>query len=154
MNNALVPVADDEALSPRQLAFIAAYVGDCRFNGTKAAIVAGYSPASAYNEAYRLLKDEAVLGRIREILAAHLVSQEAILTELAAVAFAPMDRYQQVVSEYKDDRGHIHQTVRQDLNPKLKALELLGKAQGMFAHQVDVSVHEVRTIIGINLEDV
>jgi phage terminase small subunit len=155
MNSALVAVADgDEELSPRQLAFVAAFVGDCRFNGTKAAIVAGYSPASAHNEAYRLLKDAAVLGRIREILAAHLLTDEMILGELAAVATAPAHAFQQIIREYTDANGTHVQVIRQDLTPKVKALEVLAKAAGLLNQQVDVNIREVRTIVGVQLSDI
>lgn len=44
-------------LNARQLAFVSAYLGDARFNATKAALSAGYSEKTAYSIGARLLKD-------------------------------------------------------------------------------------------------
>lgn len=43
-------------LNPKQLAFLAAYLGSCRFHVTNAAIAAGYSPKTAYSQGSDLLK--------------------------------------------------------------------------------------------------
>lgn len=43
----MTDAAAQRNLTPKQEAFVAAYLGDCRFNATKAAIAAGYSPHTA-----------------------------------------------------------------------------------------------------------
>ena len=48
--------------------FCAAYVADIRRNATQAAISAGYSERSAYNQGSRLLEREWVKERIRELV--------------------------------------------------------------------------------------
>ena len=55
-------------LSAMEEAFCAAYVPDIRRNATQAAISAGYSERSAYNQGSRLLEREWVKERIRELV--------------------------------------------------------------------------------------
>lgn len=55
-------------LSAMEEAFCAAYVTDIRRNATQAAISAGYSERSAYNQGSRLLEREWVKERIRELV--------------------------------------------------------------------------------------
>ncbi len=55
-------------LSAMEELFCAAYVTDIRRNATQAAISAGYSERSAYNQGSRLLEREWVKERIRELV--------------------------------------------------------------------------------------
>ena len=55
-------------LSVMEEEFCAAYVTDIRRNATQAAISAGYSERSAYNQGSRLLEREWVKERIRELV--------------------------------------------------------------------------------------
>ena len=67
---------------------------------------------------------------------------------------APAHAYQQIIREYTDEQGRHVQVIRQDLTPKVKALEVLAKAAGLLNQQIDVNVGEVIRIIGVNLDDV
>lgn len=55
----------EKELSAKQKRFCAEYIVD--YNGTKAAIRAGYSEESAAVQASRLLKNDKVLARVREL---------------------------------------------------------------------------------------
>jgi hypothetical protein len=108
-------------VSPRRQRFVNAYVGEAAGNGAKAAILAGYSEHTARQAASRLLTFPDVRQAIdaRQQAATHQagVQAEDIRRELKAVAYAPV----------KDVRT----------TDKLKALELLGKEQGMFQDKRD-----------------
>src|SRR3546814_8244082 len=58
-------------------------------NATRAAVEVGYSHASARNQGYRLLRDEAVLARIAELRAdmvrRHCLGTETLLAKLEAL---------------------------------------------------------------------
>lgn len=53
-------------LNERQVAFIAAYLGDARFNATKAALAAGYSQKTAGAIGFALLKNIEIRAAIDE----------------------------------------------------------------------------------------
>lgn len=85
------------SLSPRQKRFAEEYVLD--FNGKKAAIRAGYSPAGAKQQAHRLLTCATVhaeVDRLRRRLVLNAdgqgITAERVLSELAKIAFADFDQ--------------------------------------------------------------
>jgi hypothetical protein len=158
MASEIVPYEDGEqlpALTDRQQAFLNAYLAN-GFNATQAAITVGYAAEFASNAGYRLTSNDDVRAHVRARLDAESMTAEEVLHELTAVAKAPTSHFQQVLqAHYVDDKGREHPAIiRQDYSSKIKALELIGKQRGMFREQIDVSVTEVRTIIGINLDDV
>lgn len=55
----------NESLNARQLAFVAAYLGEARFHVTNAAIAAGYSPKTAYSQGSDLLKKPEIQAAIQ-----------------------------------------------------------------------------------------
>lgn len=122
-------------LSPRERQFVEAYVGEARFRAPEAAARAGYAPSYGYV----LRRKPEVAEAIREVLSTRSLSTEEILDELRDVALAPTTHFMRVLREDEDGRPV---SVRQDYFAKLKALELLGKAQQMFVErkQVDVEV--------------
>lgn len=101
-------------IKPKEERFCQEYVID--YNGTKAAIRAGYKQSDAANRATRLLKKAEVSARIHELekeLAERLaISQDFVMIQL-------MQRYEEC-REQKDNKN------------ALKALELMGKHLGMF----------------------
>jgi phage terminase small subunit len=149
----MVDAAHEDKLTDKQEAFITAYLTTARFNAAEAARQAGYSEHSAKEQGYRLMQK--ARARIDEYLRATAMTAEEILAELTAVALAPTTHFMQVIqAEYTDEHGRKHPAViRQDYGAKIKALELLGKAAGLF-NQIDVNVRETKTIIGVSLEDV
>lgn len=103
------------ALSHRQQAFIENYTG----NATEAAKLAGYSAATAYSSGQRLLKQpqiaEAIRAREQERQAPNIANREQRLAFWTAVMRDP--------DESTRDR--------------LRASELLAKAQGDFLIKID-----------------
>ena len=102
------------ALRGKEERFCREYVID--YNGTKAAIRAGYKTDDAANRAYRLLKKAEVSARVRELekeMAERLgLSQDYVVVQL-------VQRYEEC-KEQGDNKN------------ALKALELMGKHLGMF----------------------
>lgn len=118
-------------LSDRQRAFVDAYVGECRFNGTRAAEKAGYK--DAHNEAWRLRKNADVQRAIEDRLSAETLNGPEVLAELTAVALAPTSHFMQVAG-FDKESGALQ--VRQDYGSKVKALELLGKQYKLFTDKI------------------
>jgi hypothetical protein len=114
--------ADNGKLTPQQELFIQEYLVD--FNGTQAAIRAGYSEKTARQQASRLLTNVAIgtaieAGR-KQALELVGLTAERILTEVAAVAFA-----------------EVGEPIRP--SDKLRALEMAGKHFGLFKDRVEHS---------------
>jgi phage terminase small subunit len=72
---------NEDELSLKREAFAIEYTVD--FNGTRAAIRAGYAESSAHVTASRLLKDAKVLARIRERVAELTMSADEALLRLS-----------------------------------------------------------------------
>jgi phage terminase small subunit len=82
-------------LTPKQAKFVEEFLVD--FNGTKAAIRAGYSPKTARFQASRMLANvdiqESFLQRCQELQEANDLTPEKVIAELEKIAFARMDTY-------------------------------------------------------------
>lgn len=103
------------SLTPKQSAFIDAYTG----NATEAARMAGYSQATAYSQGQRLLKNSDVSAAIR----ARETERQA---GIVATREERLKFYTQVMRNIEEDTKH-----------RLKAAELLGKAEGDFLERVE-----------------
>ena len=103
-----------ELKSPKEERFCREYVID--YNGTKAAIRAGYKETNAANQATRMLKKAEVSARVRELQ--QEVAQRLMLSQDYVVI--------QLVNTYNECKD------TDDSKNALKALELLGKHLGMF----------------------
>jgi phage terminase small subunit len=124
-------------------------------NGTRAAIAAGYAPKSASVTSCRLLRNAKVQAAVSELTEERLerleVTADAVLQELAKIAFANMGDYLAVeadgsiavdiseitpvqaagladlrIDEYEANNSRFRRT-RIKLASKIRALELLGK---------------------------
>lgn len=148
-------------LTPKQQRFADEWLID--MNATQAAIRAGYSPRSAEQQGWALLKNPKVRAYIDEQLAKQSrrtgVTQERIIRELARIAFCdPTELVDMDTGELRedttaDDRSAIAAVkVRKIPTPdgygiereirvadKIKALELLGKRFGMFRDKVEMT---------------
>lgn len=106
-------------MNRRQKLFIQEYLVD--LCGAKAARRAGYSPAGAKHQAWRLLQDPqirlAVDSAMEERVKKIQIKQEEVIRELKAVALA----------DASDTSG-----ASVKLGSKLRALELLGRYLGIF----------------------
>lgn len=128
-------MADGTAqLTLKQEAFIAAYLGAAHGNATEAARMAGYSkPRQSGSEN---LSNPVISARVAAKVESLGFSADAVLQELASVAFAPWIDFVEVVGRAKD--GEVTK-VRSDIGSKVKALELLGKYHQLFVERVDIT---------------
>lgn len=119
-------------LSARQKAFIEAYLGVARLNATAAARIAGYrDPEQA---GYENKRKQEVRARIEERLQEEALSKGEVLAELAAVARM---NWREAVQVRLDERDEVVDA-RMELRDKVRSLELLGKAYGLFTERVQV----------------
>lgn len=146
-------------LTAKQERFVEEYLVD--LNATQAAIRAGYSPATANEQASRMLANVSIRTRIDEAMAELSrrtgVNQERVIRELARVAFvnakdvvsmtdatvledASQDDTAAIASvKVKVVQGDFDSVEREvKFADKLKALELLGKHFGMFTDKVSL----------------
>ena len=97
-------------MNTKRQRFVDAYLTEAAGNATKAAEIAGYSPKTAGQQGYMLLKDPeikaAVAERAQALAVQADITAERILSETADVAYAKVDL-----------KG----------SDKIKALELLGR---------------------------
>ena len=113
------------------------------YNGTQAAIRAGYAEKSARQQAARLLSNASILARVRELqheLVERLaITQDYVVTQL-------LETYRRCLEEtpvmkYDPETGKMEETglYQFDSRGALRALELLGKHLGMYSDKLQVS---------------
>jgi phage terminase small subunit len=144
-------------LNPKQLLFCNEYIVD--FNGTQAAMRAGYTKANASSLAYQLLQKPLVQKKIQELFklraAAAGVTQERVVFEISRLAFTSLrGAYNEDGSlkslhqmdpdtaatisgidttEEKQEDGKVITVVRKVRRyDKIRALEMLAKHLGVF----------------------
>lgn len=140
-------------LSPQRLLFCTEYLID--LNGTQAAIRAGYSPKSAYNQANRLMSNDDVKRSINSLKQARAqrlrvdgdeVLQNWVLLSRGNVAdFLPNDHplkgmtrdqlyaLPECVTEVSSEKeGEGTTTVKIKLDDRLRASEMVAKHIGLF----------------------
>lgn len=128
-------------LKKRQELFCQEYVVD--YNGTQAAIRAGYKEKSAKVTASKLLTNANILARVHELQKDQLdrlaVSQDYVVLQLLETY--KCCREPSPVMQYDPSTGEMEETGMYQFDSKgaLRALELLGKHLGMFSDKVHVS---------------
>ena len=128
-------------LKRQQERFCQEYVVD--YNGTQAAIRAGYKENSARKQASRLLTNEDILTRVHELQKDQLdrlaISQDYVVLQLLETY--KCCREPSPVMRYDPSTGEMEETGIYQFDSKgvLRALELLGKHLGMFSDKVQVS---------------
>lgn len=158
-----------DKLTAKQKRFCDEYLKD--LNATQAAIRAGYSESRASEIGYQLLQKTTVQAEIQKRQADRAerteITQDMVVKELAAIAFADATDYVQIIEKpFIDKDGNevilpdveITETenltewqkkaiagikqgrngIELKLNDKTRALELLGKHLGMFTDKVDL----------------
>lgn len=108
-----------QTLTERERRFIEAYMGKAAGNGTKAAILAGYSPKTAAQQAHENLRKPKIAAAVQQRVAAD-------------PDVANRERRQRFWTAVMDD-------VTVSWRDRLRASELLGRTQGDLAerHQVE-----------------
>ena len=133
----------DNILSEKQELFCREYLKD--FNGTQACIRAGYSKNSANVQASRLLANDNIQKYIKEISEGlkrnDIMDIIEVQQRLTAMARGQITE-DVVVVEGSGDGCSDSRIIQKKVSAKdqVKALELLGKANGLFVDKVDMSV--------------
>ena len=126
-------------LTPRQRLFCLEYLKD--FNGTQAAIRAGYSKKTANEQASRLLANVNIQNLIKEnnakVEKSSIMDIQEIQERLTALARGEVDEEVVVIENIGDFTSEARViTKKVSAKDQTKALELLGKTNGLFVDKV------------------
>ena len=126
-------------LNDKSEAFCHEYLID--YNGTQAAIRAGYSKKTAYSQGSRLLKNAVVLSRVRALQAektAQLsISQDWVVHQLVDIVQKCKDPVPVETWDYEEKAMVKTGEFIFDSKGATKALELLGKHLGMYIDKIE-----------------
>lgn len=126
----------------RQEHFCREYLVD--YNGTQAAIRAGYSKKTAFSQASRMLRNVKVLSRVRALQAektAQLsISQDWVVHQLVDVVQKCKDPVPVETWDYEEKSMVKTGEYMFDSKGATKALELLGKHLGMYIDKVETNM--------------
>jgi len=112
-------------LSEKQERFAQAYI--LHRNATEAAKAAGYAPRSAYNQGYRMLKNDEIVERISDL-------ENELVTNI--------DVIDEIENQYTFAKANGH------TNSAIKALELLSRVRGAKSDKaIDISEEGLETAI-------
>lgn len=128
-------------LTLKQERFCVEYLVD--YNATQAAIRAGYGEKSAGNQAHRLMKNDEVLARVRE-LQAEKVERLCITTDNVVLRLVDtLDKCMRPIPvtewDYEEKKMVPTGEYTFDSRGATKCLELLGKHLGMFEEKVNLN---------------
>ena len=126
-------------LTPKQRLFCLEYLKD--FNGTQAAIRAGYSKKTANEQASRLLANVNIQNLIKEnnakVEKSSIMDIQEIQERLTALARGEVDEEIVVIENTGDFSSEARiMTKKVSAKDQTKALELLGKTNGLFVDKV------------------
>lgn len=128
-------------LTPQQEMFCQEYIVD--YNGTQAAIRAGYSEKTADVQAVRLLRNVKVLSRVRAIQKERLeklaVTQESVILKLLEIYDRCMQAKPVMEWDYNERKYVETGEYTFDSRGALNALEMIGKHLAMFTNKVEHS---------------
>lgn len=136
-------------LNSKQKSFCREYA--LYYNGTQAAIKAGYSKKTAAVQACRLLKNQEVLEEIKscqkDIIKRSCLTEEKVLSTLMEV----LDRCMSAIPVMKwDYEAHEYQETgvyEFDSKGALNAIKLLGQHLGMFERKIENEDKEFKLIL-------
>ena len=152
-------------LSEKQQRFVQEYIID--LNARQAAIRAGYSPKTAGAQSSRLLTNVNIQDEIAKAMEDRGkrtgVTQDRVLTELSAIAFAKATDYVEVgedglvkikpTAELTDEQKKAIAGIKKGANgieikltDKTKALEMLSRHLGLFNDKFNVNVEAIEII--------
>lgn len=158
-------------LSPKQKMFVAEWIVD--FNGTQAAIRAGYSEKTACEQASRLLANAKIQQAIKEEMKKReqrtQITQDRVIQALAEIAFADVTDvvtvqdgevlYCDTSRLSKNQRAAIAGIkkgvagIEVRFHDKTKALELLGKHLGLWEQRRAEDESGVRVVMAEGIAD-
>lgn len=126
-------------LTPKQRLFCLEYLKD--FNGTQAAIRAGYSKKTANEQASRLLANVNIQNLIKEnnakVEKSSIMDIQEIQERLTALARGEVDEEIVVIENIGDFTSEARVVTKKvSAKDQTKALELLGKTNGLFVDKV------------------
>ena len=142
-------------LSPKQINFCIEYLID--FNGAAAAYRAGYSKKSAREQAAVLLTKPNIQNYIAELTqkkhSPRIADQKEILELLTAIARGDMEEETVAVESIGDYQSRAR-IIPKKVIPKdrVKALELLGKANALFVDKVELEQQPISIVINCQYE--
>lgn len=128
-------------MNKRQRKFADEYLIDC--NATQAAIRAGYSEKSAYNQGQRMMKNDEIKTYIEEQLEKIHNEKIADATEVIMYLTSVLRGESESEIVIVEGSGDGYSSARKidkapDERERLKAAELIGKRYGMFTDKLDV----------------
>jgi phage terminase small subunit len=149
-------------LTPKQRAFVDEYLID--YNGTQAAIRAGYSEDSARQMATENLSKPSISRAIKEAIEARSqrtqVDQDYVISTLTQVIERSLkgqvkmefDREERCMVPVRDEDGNM--VWQYDSSGVNKAAELIGKHLGMFVNKTDVTSggQPFKALVGIDID--
>lgn len=128
-------------LTKKQIRFCEEYVKD--YNGTKAAIRAGYKESNAASQASRLLSDSNVLNAIKEhqkeVLDKSCLTEEKVINHLQDVLERCLSAKPVMAWNYSE---HCMEETGQytfDSKGALEAIKLLGQHIGLFSNKIKIT---------------
>ena len=159
-------------LSEKQQRFVQEYIID--LNARQAAIRAGYSPKTAGAQSSRLLTKVKIQDEIAKAMEDRGkrtgVTQDRVLAELSAIAFAKATDYAEVdeegfvkikpTAELTDEQKKAIAGIKKGANgievklvDKTKALEMLSRHLGLFNDKLNVNVEAVEIVDDMESDD-
>jgi len=157
--------------SDKEKRFVIEYLRD--YNGTAAAIRAGYSENGAHVQAYQLLHRDRVRKAIdeheKDLSTRFLVTRERLMKEMSIAGYADMADYVDVengevnIKDFKDLPPQITRAIKKvgysqrtgkftlELHDGLKAKELMGKEIGMFKDKMELSGPDGKDLVPTNI---
>jgi phage terminase small subunit len=124
------------ALNPKQEAFVHEYLID--FNATQAAIRAGYSTKTAGSQAHDLLKKPEIQAKLKE-------GQARLAEKTETEAEWVRRRLKEEADDFTEFASH---------SARIRALELLGKVNGIFEVDNKQKVDPVASLVAAVLGNV
>jgi phage terminase small subunit len=129
-----------EGLTAKEERFCQEYIVD--YNATKAAVRAGYKERSAATQGCRLLKNDKVASRVRELQEQYIkdrcfAEKDRVLKELWEVFEKASQKTE--VMEWSQEKHAYVPTGEWTFDGKTatKAMELIGKMNGMFTEKIE-----------------
>lgn len=121
-------------MTDKQINFCREYVKD--YNGTQAAIRAGYSEKTAAVKANQLLHKENILNTIKqyqkELVESSCLTEEKVIAKVEEILDRCMSAEPVMEWNYEEHRYEPTGEYQFDSKGALKAIEMLGKHLGMF----------------------